>query len=80
MNYELLRAFIRDSGIKVSVLADKIGMTRQSLHAKLNGTRTFTQSEIMALKIALHMNDEDFMRIFFAECVPETATKQEAKV
>lgn len=80
MNYELLRAYIRDSGIKVSYLADKIGMTRQSLHAKLNGNRTFTQSEIMALKIALHMNDEDFMRIFFAECVPETATSKEAKV
>lgn len=80
MNYELLRSFIRDTGIKVSVLAEKIGMTRQSLHAKLNGSRTFTQSEIMALKIALHMNDEDFMRIFFAECVPETATSKEAKV
>lgn len=80
MNYELLRAFIRDSGIKVSYLAEKIGMTRQSLHAKLNGSRTFTQSEIMALKIALHMNDEDFMRIFFAECVPETATNKEVKV
>lgn len=80
MNYELLRAFIRASGIKVSYLADKIGMTRQSLHAKLNGSRTFTQSEIMALKIALHMNDEDFMRIFFAEYVPETATSKEAKV
>lgn len=80
MNYELLRAFIRASGIKVSYLADKIGMTRQSLHAKLNGNRTFTQSEIMALKIALHMNDEDFMHIFFAECVPETATSKEAKV
>ena len=80
MNYELLRAFIRDSGIKVSYLAEKIGMTRQTLHAKLNGSRTFTQSEIMALKIALHMNDEDFMHIFFAECVPETATSKEAKV
>ena len=80
MNYELLRAFIRDSGIKVSYLAEKIGMTRQSLHAKLNGNRTFTQSEIMSLKIALHMNDEDFMHIFFAECVPETATSKEAKV
>ena len=80
MNYELLRAFIRDSGIKVSYLAEKIGMTRQSLHAKLNGSRTFTQSEIMALKIALHMNDEDFMHIFFAECVPETTTSKEAKV
>ena len=79
MNHELLRSFIRDNGLKVSFLADKIGMTRQSLHAKLNGTRPFTQAEIMALKIALHMNDDDFLRIFFAECVPETATKAEDK-
>lgn len=80
MNYELLRAFIRDTGIKVSVLAEKIGMTRQSLHAKLSGDRVFTQSEIMALKIALHMNDDDFMHIFFTEWVPETATSKGAKV
>lgn len=80
MNYELLRSYIKDSGVKVSFLADKIGISRQALHLKVNGLRPFTQSEIMALKIALHMNDEDFMRIFFAECVPETATKQEAKV
>lgn len=80
MNYELLRAFIRDSGVKVSFLADKIGISRQGLHAKIAGLRPFTQSEMMALKIALHMNDEDFMRIFFAECVPETATNAEVKV
>ena len=76
MNYELLREFIRESGLKITFLADKIGMIRQSLSAKVSGTRPFTQSEIMALKVALHMNDEDFMRIFFAECVPETATKE----
>ena len=80
MNYELLRTFIQDSGLKISSLAAKIGMTRQSLHAKLRGTRSFTQSEIMALKIALHMDDDTFMRIFFAECVPETATNKEGKV
>ena len=80
MNYELLRAFIRDSGVKVSFLADKIGISRQALHSKIAGSRPFTQSEIMALKIALHMNDEDFMRIFFAERVPETATNAEVKV
>ena len=78
MNYELLRAYIRDSGMKIVALADKIGITRQALHSKINGTRPFTQSEIMALKTALHMEDEDFMRIFFAECVPETATKEGA--
>ena len=80
MNYELLRTYIQDSGLKISSLAAKIGMTRQSLHAKLRGNRSFTQSEIMALKIALHMDDDDFIRIFFAECVPEKGTKQEVKV
>lgn len=76
MNYELLRTFIRDSGLKVSFIADKIGITRQALHSKINGLRPFTQAEIMALKTTLHMSDEDFMQIFFAECVPETATKE----
>lgn len=76
MNYELLRAYIRDSGLKISFLADKIGISRQSLHSKISGSRTFTQSEMMALKTALHMDDVVFMRIFFAERVPETATKE----
>ena len=76
MNYELLRAYIQDSGVKVSVLADKMGISRQSLHFKISGVRPFTQSEIMALKKTLHMDDDIFMRIFFAECVPETATKE----
>ena len=80
MNYELLRSYIRDSGVKVSFLADKIGISRQALHSKVNGLRPFTQAEIMALKIALHMDDDVFMRIFFAECVPETATNKEVKV
>lgn len=80
MNYELLREFIRNSGLKVSFLAGKIGITRQSLRAKINGDRAFTQSEILALKVALRMSDEDFMNIFFAECVPETATSKEVKV
>jgi plasmid maintenance system antidote protein VapI len=76
MNYELLRAYIQDSGVKVSVLADKMGISRQSLHLKISGVRLFTQSEIMSLKKTLHMDDEIFMQIFFAECVPETATKE----
>jgi len=78
MNYELLRSYIKDSGLKISFLADKIGITRQSLNAKINGRRSFSQSEIMALKQALRLDDDTFMRIFFTECVPETATREQS--
>ena len=69
MNHALLRDTIQDRGVKVSVLADKIGISRQSLHMKLNGERTFDQGEIMAIKINLRLSDEEFMAIFFNERV-----------
>lgn len=65
MNHALLRDTIQDRGIKMSVLADKIGISRQSLHMKLNGERSFNQEEIMAIKINLRLSDEEFMSIFF---------------
>lgn len=69
MNHELLKDTIQDRGIKVSVLADKIGISRQSLHMKLNGERTFDQGEIMAIKVNLRLSDEEFMTIFFNDRV-----------
>lgn len=69
MNHALLRDTIQDRGIKVSVLADKIGISRQSLHMKLNGERSFDQGEIMAIKINLRLSDEEFMSIFFNDRV-----------
>lgn len=65
MNHELLKDTIQDRGVKVSVLADKIGISRQSLHMKLNGERSFDQGEIMAIKTTLRLSDEEFMEIFF---------------
>lgn len=69
MNHALLRDTIQDRGIKMSVLADKIGISRQSLHMKLNGERSFDQEEIMAIKINLRLSDEEFMSIFFCDRV-----------
>ena len=69
MNHALLRDTIQDRGIQVSVLADKIGISRQSLHMKLNGERTFDQGEIMAIKVNLRLSDEEFMTIFFNDRV-----------
>lgn len=64
MNHELLKETIQDRGVKVSVLADKMGISRQSLHLKLNGERSFDQGEIMAIKTNLRLSDDEFMEIF----------------
>lgn len=69
MNNDLLRKVIQDRGVKVSVLADKMGISRQSLHLKLNGDRSFDQGEIMAIKTNLRLSDKEFMSIFFSESV-----------
>lgn len=69
MNHELLKETIQDRGVKVSVLADKMGISRQSLHMKLNGERSFDQGEIMAIKTNLRLSDDEFMEIFFKGAV-----------
>lgn len=76
MNHELLRGIIQDRGVKVSVLADKIGISRQSLHMKLNGERSFDQGEIMAIKTNLRLSDTEFMEIFFNDRVDKLPTKE----
>lgn len=75
MNNDLLKEVIQDNGVKVSVLADKIGISRQSLYMKLNGERAFDQGEIMALKTNLHLSDDQFMEIFFNDAVEENSTR-----
>ena len=75
MNNDLLKEVIQDNGVKVSVLADKIGISRQSLYMKLNGERAFDQGEIMALKTNLHLSDDQLMEIFFNDVVEEKSTR-----
>ena len=75
MNNELLREVIKDSGVKVTALADKIGISRQSLTMKINGERSFDQGEIMAIKTNLHLTDEQFMQIFFNNDVDKLPTE-----
>lgn len=76
MNNDLLKEVIKGSGVKVTVLADKIGISRQSLSLKLNGDRSFDQAEIMSLKTNLHLSDEQFMEIFFNDTVDSLSSKE----
>lgn len=76
MNNEKLKEVIQESGVKVSVLADKIGISRQSLHMKLNGDRNFDQGEIMSLKTILHLSDAQFLEIFFNDSVDSLSSEE----
>lgn len=76
MNNDLLKEVIKDRGIKITSLADKIGITRQSLSQKLNGEREFAQGEILAIKNNLRLSDEEFMLIFFNSDVEQNSTKE----
>ena len=76
MNTELLRRAIDDRGIKITALAEKMGISRQSLHSKIKGDRLFDQGEMMALKTSLNLSDREFMSIFFGNRVEKLSTKE----
>ena len=57
-------------------LAEKVGISRQSLSQKLNGEREFAQGEILAIKNNLRLSDDEFMQIFFNPDVDENSTKE----
>lgn len=77
MQNEMLRKVIDDQGLKMSALADKVGMSRQSLYLKIKGDREFDQGEMMSLKKALRLSDKEFMAIFFGNCVDKLSSREE---
>lgn len=48
-NSELLKETINESGLKLSFIAEKIGISRDSLYRKINNKTPFNQYEIAAL-------------------------------
>ena len=78
MNNELLKKTIDESGIKITALAEKMGISRQSLHQKIKGERVFDQGEMMACKTCLNLSDKEFMSIFFGNRVERLSTREKA--
>lgn len=77
MNNEMLKGAIKDRGIKITALADKMGISRQSLHQKIKGERLFDQGELLSLKTSLNLTDKEFMSIFFGNHVDKLSAKVE---
>lgn len=62
----LLKKKIKESGLKLQFIADKLGISRQSLSYKINNLRGFNQYEMEILKELLSIDTyEEFKAIFF---------------
>lgn len=63
-NVELLDQIIEASGLKISYLADKCGLSRTSFYKKKNGLVEWTASEIAVLRSELHLTLTQAKEIF----------------
>lgn len=63
-----LREVIKANGLKLSYIAQEIGISRQTMSMKMTGKREFTAAEIAALCDVLHITRlSDKESIFFAK-------------
>lgn len=66
-NIFLLNKIINDKGVKKCFIAEKMGISRQSLNQKLKGESAFNQYEIKSICEILGIDDaKDKEKIFFA--------------
>lgn len=67
INANLLKSKIVLHGENLSILADYLGITRQTLTSKVSGVTDFTQSEIKQIILRYDLTLEETNAIFFGE-------------
>lgn len=67
VNVEYLEEKIKNSGLKLIFIAEKIGVTPKTLDNKIKGRTKFRASEVYMLKDLLGLTDDDLHNIFFTE-------------
>lgn len=65
---------ITDSGMTITAIAKKIGITREGFYKKLNNETEFKASEISALQKILRLSNRKRDEIFFAKEVELKST------
>ena len=73
-----LQDYLKSNYVNISALARSMGVTRQSLQAKINGKNNFSQADLILIKEHLHLNDEQFVSIFFGQEDEKLSTKEVA--
>ena len=61
-----IKALLKLHGITQNEMAEIIGVTYQTFSIKLNGHKDFYRSEILAMKIAFGLTEEEIDDIFFS--------------
>ena len=64
-NVDKLREKMDTSGMTVVAIAEKVGVTRETLYNRLAGKGDFRASEIAALTKTLHLTKKERDEIFF---------------
>lgn len=71
-NTKLLVNLIKDSGLKLSFIAEKLDISRQALYRKINGIVPFTGPEIKIMCELLNLKTWGKIKpVFFADNVDE---------
>ena len=68
-NSKMLSDVISESGMTITAISKKIGITREGFYKKLNNETEFKASEILAIQEILHLTNEIRDEIFFAKKV-----------
>lgn len=66
VNLDLLRDYIRKSGLRISFICERLGLSRESFRLKMNGSREFKVSEMKTLCDLLELAPDVRDAIFFA--------------
>jgi len=75
----LLKQKIKDSGLKINFVAEKVGISYQSFWQKMEGKTKFALEEVQKLCNVLNLSTEDRDQIFFAQNVDDTSTSDEGE-
>ena len=65
VNSELLDKKIEESGLKVSFIIDKLGISNNGFYKKKNGVTPFRASEVYVLCDLLKITDENEKKLIF---------------
>ena len=72
----LLDKLIKDSGLKISFIAEKLGISRTALYKKIKGIVPFTGPEIKIMCELLHLKTWAKIKpVFFADDVSKSDNK-----
>lgn len=70
-----LREKIKSMGVKLTFVADTLGMTKQALDRKLKDGSDFKAYQMIILKDLLHLTNKEARDIFFAKDVDKISTQ-----